>query len=96
METKEEENILPDTEGMSGENNISGGKNVKKKLSKKTRIIILIDEILILALVVTMLVLQSHPEQMQALHRACKRGAEACRRAIEVREEELRANKEEV
>ena len=44
METKEKENILPDTEGMSGENNISGGKNIKKKLSKKTRIIILIDE----------------------------------------------------
>ena len=38
METKEKENILPDTEGMSGENNISGGKNIKKKLSKKTRI----------------------------------------------------------
>ena len=55
---------------MSGENNISGGKNIKKKLSKKTRIIILIDEILILALVVTMLVLQSHPEQMQALQEA--------------------------
>ena len=36
METKEKENILPDTEGMSGENNISGGKNIKKKLSKKT------------------------------------------------------------
>ena len=70
METKEKENILPDTEGMSGENNISGGKNIKKKLSKKTRIIILIDEILILALVVTMLVLQSHPEQMQALQEA--------------------------
>ena len=34
METKEKENILPDTEGMSGENNISGEKNVKKKLSK--------------------------------------------------------------
>lgn len=33
-------------------------------------------------------------EQMQALHRACKRGAEACRRAIELREEELRANKD--
>ena len=70
METKEKENILPDTEGMSGENNISGGKNIKKKLSKKTRIIILIDEILILALVVTVLVLQSHPEQMQALQEA--------------------------
>ena len=70
METKEKENILPDTEGMSGENNISGGKNVKKKLSKKTRIIILIDEILILALVVTVLVLQSHPEHMQALQEA--------------------------
>lgn len=27
-------------------------------------------------------------EQMQALHRACKRGAEACRRAIELRKEE--------
>ena len=34
-------------------------------------------------------------EHLQALHRACKRGAEACRRAIEVREKELRANKEE-
>lgn len=34
-------------------------------------------------------------EHLQTLHRACKRGAEACRRAIEVREEELRANKEE-
>ena len=34
-------------------------------------------------------------KHLQTLHRACKRGAEACRRAIEVREEELRANKEE-
>lgn len=34
-------------------------------------------------------------EQMQALHRACKRGAEACRRAAKLREDELRANKEE-
>lgn len=34
-------------------------------------------------------------EHLQALHQACKRGAEACRLAIELREEELRANKEE-
>ena len=35
METKEKENILPDTEGMSGENNISGGKKHKEKIVKK-------------------------------------------------------------
>ena len=33
-------------------------------------------------------------EQMQVLHCACKHAAEACRRAIELREEELRTNKE--
>lgn len=27
-------------------------------------------------------------EHLQALHRACKRGVEACRRAIELRKEE--------
>ena len=44
METKEKENILPDTEGMSGENNISGKKNVKKKLSKISLLIMVRKE----------------------------------------------------
>ena len=47
MNTNEKENNLSDTEGMSEKNNISGKKIVKKKLSKKTQIIIFSMEFLL-------------------------------------------------